>query len=154
MTSTKSKRTAAVLALATAIAVPAEGLRQLAYKDPIGLLTVCWGHTGDVQSGKKYSLDECKALLDKDMLAAIEQVEKCHPGLPEPVLASFADAVFNSGPKIACNSTASKLLAAGDYKGACEQHLRWDKAKVAGVYVALPGLTKRVKARRDLCLSE
>ena len=39
-------RRAIAAILATAIAVPAEGLRQWAYYDPPGILTVCRGHTG------------------------------------------------------------------------------------------------------------
>lgn len=44
-------------------------------------------------------------------------------------------------------------LEAGDYQGACDQLVRWDKARVAGVMVSLPGLTKRRAKERDLCLS-
>lgn len=147
-----SKRTARIVALAAAIAVPAEGLRQWAYLDPPGILTVCFGSTTNVQRGKKYSLEECKARLDADMLNAVQAVERCHPGLPEHVHAAFADAVYNIGPKVACNSTASSLLAAGDIAAACNQLPRWNKATVAGRLVELPGLTKRRAKERDLCL--
>ena len=147
-------RKAIVMALAVALAVPAEGLRQWAYKDPPGILTVCYGHTGNVQKGRKYSLDECKALLNEDMLNAVDQVEKCHPNLPPRVHAAFADAVFNMGPKVACSSTASAYLSDGNYEAACNQLPRWNKANVGGRYVELPGLTKRRAAERALCLED
>ena len=154
---TTKQRAAAAAALATAIAVPAEGLRQFAYYDPPGILTVCYGHTGaDVVAKRKYSLDECGALLTADMRKAVAQVEACRPGLPVPVLAAFADAAFNLGPGIACStttSTAARMLYAGDLVGACNQLPRWDKARVMGVMVALPGLTKRRAGERDLCLT-
>lgn len=154
---TAKQRAAAAAALATAIAVPAEGLRQFAYYDPPGILTVCYGHTGaDVVAGRKYSLTECDALLTADMRQAVAQVERCQPGLPVPVLAAFADAVFNLGHTIVCNraeSKAARMLYDGDLAGACNQLPRWDKARVAGVMVALPGLTKRRAAERSLCLS-
>ena len=35
------------VAAATAIAIPAEGLRQYAYRDPVGILTTCYGSTMD-----------------------------------------------------------------------------------------------------------
>lgn len=153
----RNKRLAAAAALATAIAVPAEGLRQYAYFDPPGILTVCYGTTGkDVVPNRKYSLDECKAFLDRDMRQAVALVERCQPGLPENVLAAFADAVYNLGPTIACNpsrSTAARLLLQDDYAGACQQLPKWNKARVAGVLVPLPGLTKRREAERLLCLS-
>ena len=101
-----NKRLAAAAALATAIAIPAEGLRQYAYYDPPGILTVCYGSTVDVEKGRKYSLAECRARLDADMATAVRTVEACQPGLPENVLAAFADAVYNMGPTIACNRSA------------------------------------------------
>lgn len=151
----RSKRLSVAAAIAAAIAIPAEGLRQYAYFDPPGILTVCYGTTGkDVIKGKRYSLDECRNLLERDMLAAIETVERCHPGLPDNVLAAFGDAVYNIGPTVACNSTASKYLDMGQINYACDQLLRWDKARVAGVMVTLPGLTKRREKERALCLSQ
>lgn len=152
---TRSKKAALAAALATALAIPAEGLRQVAYLDPPGILTVCYGSTTDVQRGKVYSLDECKARLDIDMLAAVTAVERCAPEAPLQVTAAFADAVYNIGPTIACNtsaSTAARLLKARDWAGACRQLPRWDKARVAGVMVSLPGLTKRRAAEMQLCL--
>ena len=152
---TTNNRLLAAAALATAIAIPAEGLRQYAYRDPPGILTVCYGTTGkDVIAGRKYSLQECKAFLDRDMLKAVQTVEKCHPGLPENVLAAFSDAVYNLGPSVACESTAARLLRSGKVMEACDQLPRWNKAKVAGVYVELPGLTKRREEERRLCRGE
>jgi len=152
----KTKRMTLAATLAMAIAVPAEGLRQWWYLDPPGIVTVCYGHTGDVDKTRKYSLEECGHLLNKDMLHAIEQVEKCHPGLPEPILAAFGDAAYNLGPKVACGpgSTASRMLSSNDYVGACNQLKRWNKARLpTGQYVELPGLTKRREKERQLCLT-
>lgn len=151
-----TSRIKSALALATALAIPAEGLYHYAYYDPPGILTVCYGSTTNVVKGKYYPLDECKARLDKDMLAAISQVERCMPGLPEKPLAAFADAVYNMGPTIACNtqkSTAARLLKAGQIQSACNQLPRWNKARIAGQFVELPGLTKRREAERLLCLN-
>lgn len=155
MTPGRSKRALTAAAIATALAVPAEGLRQWAYYDPPGILTVCYGSTSNVQKNKKYSLDECTARLNADMFAAVQAVERCVPGLPVNVLAAFSDAVYNMGPRIACdlvNSTAARLLKANSIALACEQLPRWNKAKVLGVMVELPGLTKRRAAERALCL--
>jgi GH24 family phage-related lysozyme (muramidase) len=145
-----------VLALAVAIAAPAEGLRRIAYNDPVGILTVCYGSTGDVRPDQVASLAECHARLSVDMINAIQLVDGCVPGLPEPVLAAFADATFNIGPRIACDpetSTAARLLAAGKLREACEELPRWNKAKVAGILTPLPGLTARRERERQLCLS-
>lgn len=144
------------LKLAIALAIPAEGLYLYAYYDPPGILTVCYGSTTNVEKGRKYSLDECKTRLDKDMLAAIDQVDRCVPGLPERPLAAFADAVYNMGPAIACNtkeSTAARFLKAGRIADACNQLPRWNKSKIKGVFRELLGLTTRREAERQLCLS-
>lgn len=145
-----------VLAAATAIAVPMEGLRQYAYRDVTGLPTVCFGSTKGVKIGDFRTVPECKAMLTEEMTGYINAVDKCQPGLPPEVLAAFSDAAYNLGTTIACNtnaSTAARLLKSGDFRGACNQLQRWDKARVGGVMVTLPGLTKRRAMERDLCLS-
>lgn len=154
----KFRRWKAAAAIATAIAVPAEGLRRVAYYDPPGILTVCRGHTGaDVQKNRVYSLAECDQFLTDDMLDAIRTVDRCVPGLPDHVLAAFSDAAYNIGPKIACDtqrSTAARLLKAGRIKEACKELPKWNKANVGGSMVSLPGLTKRRQAEMAVCLGE
>jgi lysozyme len=149
-------RLRAAAAIAILIAAPAEGLRQWAYRDPPGILTVCRGHTGpDVVAGRKYSLAECDAFMDADMKKAVQAVDRCVPGLPQHVLAAFSDAAFNIGARIACgpDSTAARKLKTGDLEGACNELPRWDKARIAGQLIALPGLTARRAKERHLCLT-
>lgn len=156
MALTVKQRIATAGALAAAIAVPAEGLRQWAYSDPVGILTVCYGHTGDVQRGRMYSIEECKAILTHDMTKHLEIVERCQPGLPVPVLAAFGDAVFNMGATVACDtnrSTAARKLRLKDYDAACLELDKWNKARIGGQLVELPGLTKRRAKERSLCLT-
>jgi len=153
---TPAQRKAAACVIATAIAIPAEGLRQMAYDDTGGILTVCWGHTGkDVVKGKKYTLDECRKFLDADMGSAIDEVEKCQPGMPEKVLAAFGDITFNEGKTAACDqskSHAARYLASHDYVRACKELPKWGKTKVAGILVSLPGLTSRRHVEVNICL--
>jgi len=153
---TPEQRKASALVLATAIAVPMEGTRQWAYRDPVGLPTICMGSTVGVKMGDFRTIPECKALLTKEMSDVISAVDTCRPGLPVNVLAAFSDAAYNIGSKVACDparSTAARMLRAGDFAGACKQLLLWNKARIAGILVALPGLTKRRNMEVDLCLS-
>jgi len=153
----KMKRLKVAALAAAAIAIPAEGLRQYAYYDPPGILTVCYGSTTQVQKGKKYSLEECRARLDNDMLNAVRTVDRCVPGLPDRVLIAFGDAVYNIGPRIACDtsrSTAARLLKAGRYTEACKELPKWSRATVGGTSVQLPGLVKRRHAEMAVCLGE
>ena len=146
-----AKRYGTILAAAAALAAGFEGLRQYAYYDPRpndSILTVCYGSTTQVQKGKKYSLEECKQRLEADMAEALDAVLRCHPNLPDNVLIAFADAVYNIGPKVACNSTASRYLKAGNYEAACNELPKWNKSNG----VVLPGLTRRREAERQICL--
>ena len=151
------KKRAAALAAACAIAIPAESLRTKAYRDPVGIPTLCFGTTKGVQMGDTATPEQCKAMLTKEMLESIDAVDRCVPNLPVNVLAAFADAAYNLGPKIACDparSTAARKLKAGDFVGACNELPRWDKANMPVVgLVPLPGLTKRRALERELCLS-
>ena len=151
MTDGNAKRYAAILGAAATLAAGFEGLRQYAYYDPRpgdAILTVCYGSTTDVQKGKKYSIEECKQRLEDDMAEAVRMGEKGHPGLPDNVLIAFSDAVYNIGPKVACNSTASKYLAQGNYEAACKELPRWNKSNG----IVLPGLTRRRNAEMAICL--
>ena len=154
---TPAQRKAAALAVATALAIPAEGIFTRWYFDPVGIATVCVGHTKNVDKSKVYTVAECKALLNKEMGDVVSRLDSCRPGLPINVLASFSDAAFNVGEHIACDSsksTAARLLAAGRYDEACAQLPRWNRAKVMGVSVPISGLTKRREMERRVCLGE
>lgn len=153
--SSAGQRATLATAIAVALAIPAEGLRNWAYRDPVGIPTICFGSTRGVQMGDYKSTEQCRTLLGEEMREAVSTVERCIPGLPVKVLAAFADTVFNAGPTIACSptgSTARKLLLAGKFDDACRQLPRWNKARVAGVLVELPGLTKRRAASMAVCL--
>lgn len=150
------KRKLIIVALATAIAAPAEGLRTKAYRDPVGIPTICFGSTKGVKMGQEATPEQCRQMLTAEMLESVDQVDRCVPGLPPHVAAAFADAAYNLGPAIVCDrtrSTAARLLASGRLVDACRELPNWDKARVAGVLVALPGLTKRRAADMDLCLN-
>lgn len=153
---TTRQRAGAAAAIAVALAIPAEGLRTIAYRDPVGIPTLCFGTTRGVKMGDTATVEQCRALLNTEMLEAVAQVERCVPGLPVKVLAAFADTVYNSGATIACSptgSTARRMLLAKEFDDACRQLPRWNKARVAGVLVELPGLTKRRNAAMQVCLS-
>ena len=148
---------AKAMAVLLPTAVTFEGIRYVAYYDPPGVLTVCVGSTTDVQKGKRYTHEECMARLDADMMKAVRAVERCAPDLPLQPLIAFADTVYNVGPIIVCdtkNSTAARLLKAGDWRAACQQLPRWTKSTIAGQKVELPGLVKRRAHAMEVCLAD
>jgi lysozyme len=160
-------RKTAIVAAVVAVLGPAEGMRRVAYFDPPGILTVCEGHT-DAEGGPKidphhvYTIAECKAYTQGDAGHAVDLVLACTPAnIPDGVAVAFSDAVFNLGPTVACDrrpppngSTAARLLYAHDWKGACEQLPLWNKARITGILVTLPGLTTRRLVERDICLRD
>ena len=140
---------AAVLALAAPLIAKWEGVRYTPYRDAVGVLTVCYGHTGpDIVPGKRYTAAECKALLDKDMRIANAAVRKC---LPMPMLvqieAALTSATFNLGPRVVCGSTLQRKALANDWPGACAALDAW---KYAGGRV-FKGLVLRRADERAVC---
>ncbi|NHU79169.1 glycoside hydrolase family protein, partial [Proteus mirabilis] len=78
--SLKQKIAAITTAGATAIALVViahfEGVRYEPYRDVAGVLTVCYGHTGkDIIQGKRYTQQECDALLQNDFIKTQQQVD-------------------------------------------------------------------------------
>jgi lysozyme len=151
---TPAQRVAAVLA-AAAVAVPViaahEGYVPVGYPDPgvgVSLPTACYGHTGGVTIGKRYSQADCEAWLAQDAVRHGMSIAGCLPDeLPIQTRAAFTSFAYNIGPAKFCSSSLSRRAQAGDLRGAC---------KAIGLYVyagtrKLPGLVKRRAAERALC---
>lgn len=104
-----------------------EGREHVAYRDVVGVLTVCDGHTGsDIVTGKLYTDKECDALTRKDLTLIAAQVDP-HIKVPttETQRASIYSFAYNVGATATINSTLLKKLNAKDYAGACAELKRW-----------------------------
>ncbi|EKN3469283.1 TPA: lysozyme [Yersinia enterocolitica] len=127
-----------------------EGREYTPYRDVVGVLTVCDGHTGkDIIPSKRYSDAECDALLHQDLIpvfAAIDRIVNVPmPDFRKAALASFG---YNVGITAMTNSTMVRKLNRGDTSGACDELRRWIKA---GGKV-WKGLVNRREVERELCL--
>src|SRR5215469_1896587 len=110
-----------------------EGLHLYAYQDPVGVWTIGYGHTGlihkdgTVRKGRVISEQEAENLLVHDMKQFSERVEKL---ITVPLTDDQFDALvsfdFNTGGL--GKSTLRKKLNAGDYQGAADELLKWNKA--------------------------
>lgn len=137
--------TGLALVLATSLIARYEGLRQTPYRDPVGILTVCYGHTGKDIQQRRYSKEECTAMLQRDIQ---RHVPKCLTApLTEMQQAAFVSLAYNIGTGAFCKSSAFKAAQAGDMATACKNIERHVKA---GGKV-LPGLVKRRAYERALC---
>lgn len=63
---------------------------------------------------------------------------------------AYVSLAYNIGSTAFCGSTLVRLLNAGDYAGACQQILRWDRFKGQPVR----GLTLRRQREHALCISD
>jgi len=125
-----------------------EGRELVGYLDPVGIPTVCYGHTRTAIVGQSRSAEECEQLLANDLGEALAAVDKQLPGLPLLTRAALGSFVYNAGPGNFSSSTLLRKAKAGDLAGACNELPRWVYAKGK----KLAGLVARREAERDLCL--
>jgi lysozyme len=127
-----------------------EGERLIGYFDPTGTPTYCYGSTKGAIVGKRYTLDECKRYLSRDLTEAAEAVARnVKIELPFNTYRALTDFTFNVGEGNLRKSTLLKKLNNGDIEGACNEMPKWVYSKG----VKLNGLVKRREANRELCLS-
>jgi lysozyme len=139
---------AAVMLLSSQLIAPQEGLRTMPYRDPVGIWTDCYGHTGrDVKPGRRNTLAQCDAKFDADQTKAILAIGACTKvAVPIESFAAFTSFSFNAGPKPYCKYFAP-LVNAGRLKAACA-HL---SVYVYAGHRKLPGLVSRRARERALC---
>jgi lysozyme len=145
--------TAGTLAAAAAFITPWEGVFTSAYKDPIGIWTVCMGETEGVRRGDRYTVAQCTDMLANKLPRYWNEVAVCMgPDLvertPDARKVAFISFSYNVGSGAFCKSTLLRKLRAGDARGACNELLRWNRA--AGI--VFKGLTRRREAERKLCM--
>ncbi|OAV53952.1 lysozyme [Rhizobium sp. WYCCWR10014] len=146
------KKGSAIAAACIAVVSTFEGLRTVAYRDPIGIPTVCFGETRGVKMGDSYTVAQCKDILGdslKEFETGMRACMKQPDQVPSGAYVAFLSFTYNVGTGAFCKSTLTRKLNSGDVVGACNELPKWDKA--AGI--RLPGLTKRRTAERALCLN-
>ncbi len=128
-----------------------EAFMPVAYRDSVGVPTLGYGTTEGVKMGDKTTPERALVRLLKDAEkfgAALQQCIKVP--LFQYEFDAFLSLAYNIGASAFCNSTLVKLLNQGDYQGACQQILRWDKAGGK----TLAGLTTRRQAEYQQCLGK
>lgn len=127
-----------------------EGVRYKAYKDVVGVLTVCHGHTGnDIMLGKTYTEAECRSLLNKDLNTVARQINPyIKQSIPETMRGALYSFAYNVGAGNFQASTLLRKINQGDPKGACDQLRRWTYAGGN----EWKGLVTRREIEREVCL--
>jgi len=154
--------TAGFLALTTTGLLQSEDLRTKAYRDPVGIPTVCVGETKGVRMGDTHTRQECLDMLQDRIVQFDKELGRCiHVKVPEETRSAIVQWGYNVGVGAACKSTLVRKLNAGDTEGACNELPRWvyatQTSKIAGKTVrkriTLPGLVTRRQHERNLCLA-
>lgn len=134
-----------------------EGLVTRAYRDVAGVWTIGYGHTQGFKTGR-FSADceikpfEAETLLRADLREREETVcALISVGLNQNEFDALVSFEFNTGALE--RATALKLLNVGDRLAAANALTWWNKARVKGQLVEIPGLTRRRAAEADLFLT-
>ncbi|GHB32856.1 lysozyme [Salinicola rhizosphaerae] len=131
-----------------------EGTELESYPDPVGIPTICTGHTGPtVELHQTKTAEECEALLAGDLGKAFDAIDRnvapeINATMPPTRRAALASWIFNVGQGAFRDSTLLERLNAGRVRDACNQLTRWVYAKGR----KLAGLVKRRSTERELCL--
>jgi lysozyme len=126
-----------------------EGYRENAYLDIVGVPTIGYGTTEGVRLGDR--TDPIKALERalSDMQKFEGAIKQCvKVPLHQNEYDAYLSLSYNIGSKAFCGSTLVRKLNAGEYKNACDEILRWDRA--GGKVVR--GLTIRREKEHKQCL--
>ena len=140
-----------VLALAAALIRPWEGRELAPYRDIVGVLTVCYGSTADVER-RRYTAAECEERLQSDMGRRLVGIMECVDArLPENQWAALLSWSYNVGTDAACRSTLVRKINAGAPPEVwCYELRRWVYAGGKRVQ----GLANRREAELKVCLGE
>lgn len=138
----------ATVALTTSLVMHYEGVRYEAYLDPIGIPTICYGHTAGVVMGQVKTAAECLELLRLDVTAAIKSVDAlAKDELPVERRSALSSFTLNVGASKFGRSTLLKELNKGEVAASCAWLDEWVRAD-GKVY---PGLVIRRAEERVLC---
>ncbi|WP_316377453.1 lysozyme [Enterobacter hormaechei] len=132
-----------------------EGCKLTAYQDSVGVWTIGYGWTQPVdgkpiRAGMTIKQETAERLLKTGLVSYESDVSRLvRVGLTQGQFDALVSFTYNLGARSLSTSTLLRKLNAGDYAGAADEFLRWNKA---GGKV-LNGLTRRREAERALFLS-
>lgn len=120
-----------------------EGLRLTAYQDSVGVWTIGYGHTKDVQEGDTCTPEQADEFLQRDISEAERYVhDLVNVPITQGQYNALVDFTFNLGSGNLAKSSLLRYLNQRQYGLADAEFDKWNKA--GGKVLA--GLTKR----RDL----
>lgn len=141
-----------------------EGLKTIAYRDPVGIPTICFGETRGVEMGDTATKEQCKDMLADRVVEFSEVLQRpdcigqdAWDRLHDKTKAAVVSLIYNTGPgqygvkdgvcqlkKVRRPSTLALELRAGHVMAACGEFEKWANPP-------LPGIIKRRKDEAKMC---
>ena len=140
---------AAVVALAVTLVKPWEGYEPEPYRDIVGVLTVCYGETRNIEP-RRYSQAECEAKLNSRLGQYLMELSNCVTvPLRRHEWAALLSWSYNVGTTAACKSTLIRKVNSGAGPAEfCAELKKWVYA--GGKRVR--GLVNRREAEYRMCI--
>lgn len=130
-----------------------EGCRLAAYPDPATggePWTIGYGHTDGVNKNDSITQSQADQFLREDLAPIYTTIDRCvKRTVNQNQFDALCSFIFNVGVGNFTRSTLLNKLNNGDFRGASDEFLRWNRA--AGRVML--GLTRRRAAERTLFLS-
>ncbi|TIR22129.1 MAG: lysozyme [Mesorhizobium sp.] len=145
---------AQTLAIAVPFIAKEEGKSNHAYRDAVGIWTICSGSTRGVHANMLLNDQQCLDLLKIEVAQHRTGLHRYFTPstidirLPATRDAAYTSLAYNVGPARAGKSTATRRLNAGDVAGGCQALTWFDRA---GRRI-LRGLFERRKREKALCM--
>lgn len=129
-----------------------EGTELRAYRDIVGVWTICNGDTRNVRPGMVETREGCRKRLEQQLIDHAAPVLACVPALKEAgrdyQRAAAVSLAYNIGVNAYCRSTSAARFRVRDWRGGCDAMLKFNRA--GGRVVR--GLQLRRERERAICL--
>lgn len=134
-----------------------EGFSPIPYEDIAGIWTIGIGHR--IMPGEHYTTltqDQAVELLLEDLKWRQDAVSQCLGDckVNQNQFDALVCFVYNLGGKSLLDSTLLKDIKLGNFANGANEFMRWNKARVKGILVEVPGLTRRREAERKLFMAK
>ena len=127
-----------------------EGRVLKAYPDPVGVVTICDGHTKTAKMGQVATNAMCDELLKQDVREAEAAVQRLVTAtVTQEQYIALVDFTYNKGQGNLASSTLLKKVNLGQCYAAGDEFLKWRYAKG----YELRGLVIRGQRQRELWVS-
>jgi len=145
--------TGAAFAAALSGLIGLEGMELVAYKDIVGVPTICSGTTRGVKMSDTKTAEQCWTIAASEYREYEKTViDNIKVPINKNQQASLTYFCVNVGKYGCAGSTTFREFNAGNPEKGCRALRMWNKGTINGKKVVIKGLDNRRKAEETLCL--